>query len=384
MYRVGQPELDAIAAPLFSGKLFRYQSNRESECARFERRWAQRLGIAHATMTASGSLALTAALVGLGIGPGDEVIVPAHTYMATATAVLAAGAIPVIVEIDDSLTLDPDALDLAVGPCTRAVIPVHMWGLVCDMDAILDVARRRGLKTIEDACQCLGGSYRGKAVGTLGDGGAFSFNYFKNLTCGEGGAVVLHDEIAAQRARCFIDSCSFFWGGKERDVQPFAAAGARASEIEGAMINAQLDRLDALLADLRRVKGRMVQTLHAAGHRTAPVHDAAGQCATKVMVPFDTPDAARRFAAAMAGEVAGHTRRHTYTDWDPVLQKRGAHHPALDPFRLPANADCRMNYAADICPRSLDLLARTVMLPVDPDLTDAELTAWAQQVEPRG
>ena len=375
MYRVGQPELDAIAAPLFGGKLFRYQPDGRGQCARFERRWAQRLDIAHATMTASGSLALTAALVGLGIGPGDEVIVPAHTYMATATSVLAAGAIPVIVEIDESITLDPAALDAAVGPRTAAVVPVHMWGLVCDMDAILAVARKHKLKVIEDACQCVGGSYRGRAVGTLGDAGAFSFNYFKNLTCGEGGAVVLHDGLAAQRARCFIDSCGFFWGGKEQDVQPFAAAGARASEIEGAMMNAQLDRLDPLLADLRRVKRAMVEALHAAGHRTAPVHDAAGECASKIMVLCDSAEDAARLAERNRGEVAAATRRHTYTDWDPVLQRRGAHHPALDPFRLKENAGCRMDYTPDMCPRSLDILHRTVMLGVNPDLTPGELDA---------
>ncbi len=375
MYRVGQAELDAIAQVLWSGKLFRYQGEGAGQCVRFEQRWAAHLGAEHAAMAASGSLALTAALAGVGIGPGDEVIVPAHTYMATAIAVLAVGAIPVIVEIDESLMIDPAAIDQAVGPRTRAVIPVHMWGLVCDMDAIIAVAEKHNLLVIEDACQCVGGSYRGRKVGTLGHAGAFSFNYFKNLTCGEGGAAVLRDPIAAQRTRCFIDSCGYFWGGKEQDIQPFAAAGARASEIEGAMMNAQLDRLDAILADLRRNKQNLVQALHAAGYRTAPVHDEAGECASKVMVQFDTPQEAERFIESSrdnaggfsGGSIAASTRRHTYTDWDPILNKRGSHHPALDPFKLKENADCRMHYTPDMCPRSLDILHRTVMLSVDPN-----------------
>src|SRR5690606_29522470 len=110
----------------------------------------------------------TAAMIGLQIGPGDEVIVPACTYMASAVAVLAAGAIPVIVDVDESATMDPAALDDAVGPRTKAVIPVHIFGLSCDMDPIMKIARKRKLLVIEDACQSVGGGYRGKKHGAIG------------------------------------------------------------------------------------------------------------------------------------------------------------------------------------------------------------------------
>ena len=171
-------------------------------------------------MTSSGSTALTAALAGFGLGPGDEVIVPAHTYMATALAVLAVGAIPVIVDVDEAVMLDPLALENAVGPLTRAVIPVHMWGGVCDMDAIMRVADKHHLLVIEDSCQCAGGGYRGRMVGSIGQAGAFSFNFFKNITCGEGGAVVLRDAQAAKRAGCMIDCCAFYWTGRQEDFVP--------------------------------------------------------------------------------------------------------------------------------------------------------------------
>src|SRR5436305_1326928 len=141
MYEAGQSEIDAIAKVIKSRKLFRYTEG--SQCARFEHRWAKHLGVKFAHMTSSGTAALTAALAGLGIGPGDEVLVPAHTYMATAVAVLAVGAIPVIVDVAESIMMDAAALENAVGPCTRAVIPVHMWGGVCDMDAIMAIARRK-------------------------------------------------------------------------------------------------------------------------------------------------------------------------------------------------------------------------------------------------
>lgn len=382
MYRVGQEELDAIARVLWSGKLFRYQGEGEGHCVRFEQRWAEYLGIPHCTMTASGSSALTAALAGVGLGPGDEVIVPAHTYMATALSVLAVGAIPVIADIDESILLDPAAVDAAVGPRTRAVIPVHMWGRVCDMDAISAIATKHGLIVVEDSCQAVGGSYHGKPAGTIGAAGAYSFNYFKNLSCGEGGAVVTADAVVAQRARCMADACGFFWGGKEADVQPFAASGNRASEIEGAMMNAQLDRLDAILADLRRNHDALAEGFKGAGLRIAPSNDPAGDCGAKVMVQFDTPEEAADFAkhatsAGLGADVTSTTRRHTYTDWDPVLNKRGAHHPALDPFKLKENADCRKDYTPAMCQRSLDILNRTVMVTVDPDAEAGHLAAIA-------
>ena len=122
--------------------------------------------------------ALHAAAVGLGLGLDDEVLVPAHTYMATATSVLSVGAIPVIVDIDESLTIDPNAIEDAIGPATRAVIPVHLWGGACDMDAIRKIAKKHDLLVIEDACTGIGGAHESRMLGTIGDAGAYSFNYY--------------------------------------------------------------------------------------------------------------------------------------------------------------------------------------------------------------
>ena len=135
MYVVGEEEIEAIARVIRSGKLFRY--GEEGQCATFEKRYAAYLGVSHFALSASGTFALTAGLTAMGIGPGDEVIIPAHTYMATATAVLAVGAIPVIVDVDESITISPKAIRAAIGPHTKAIIPVHMWGATCDMDAIM-------------------------------------------------------------------------------------------------------------------------------------------------------------------------------------------------------------------------------------------------------
>src|SRR5437773_487386 len=143
MYEAGQSEINAIAKVIRSKRLFRYTQG--SQCARFETRYSKFLNVKHAHMTSSGTEALTAALTGLQIGPGDEVLVPVHTFMATAVAVLAVGAIPVVVDVDESVTMDPDAVQDAIGPRTRAIIPVHMWGLPCDMNRIMRIARKHKL-----------------------------------------------------------------------------------------------------------------------------------------------------------------------------------------------------------------------------------------------
>jgi dTDP-4-amino-4,6-dideoxygalactose transaminase len=373
MYHVGEEEIDAIARVIRSRKLFRYTDG--SECARFEKRYAKFIGAKHVQLTSSGTAALTAALGGLGIGPGDEVIVPAHTYMASAVAVLAVGAIPVVVDVDESVTIDPVALDAAVGPRTRAVIPVHMWGLPCDMDAVMRVARRRRLLVVEDACQAVGGGYDGRMLGSIGHAGAFSFNYFKNMTCGEGGAVVTSDDRAAEAARCMVDCCGFYWTGRQDGVHPFAVSGSRASEIEGAMLNVQLDRVVPTIRALRRQKKQILKGTGRTALVPNPRHSPDHECGTHVMYLFPTPAQADAFAARAGGTVAGKTGRHNYTEWDAVLNRRAAHHDAFNPFRFPANRKCRRTYDKAMCARSIDVLNRTVMIRTDPDRTPADVKA---------
>ncbi|HUS90633.1 MAG TPA: DegT/DnrJ/EryC1/StrS family aminotransferase [Phycisphaerae bacterium] len=379
MLRVGQKELDAIAKVLLSGKIFRY-GKLGGECGRFERRYARYLGVEHVWLASSGTTALTAALVGLGVGPGDEVIVPACTYMATPIAVLGAGAVPVIADVDDSITLDPQAVDAAVGPRTRAVVPVHMWGLPCDMNGILRVAKEHNLLVVEDACQGVGGGYEGRKLGSIGHAGAFSFNYYKNMTCGEGGAVVTNDAKAAERAGCMIDCCRFYWDGRDDGFRPFASNGSRASELEGAMLNAQLGRIDGLLRACRRQKRRILRETADTGLTPIRHHSPDHECGTHVMWTLPTAPQADEFAALLGGTVAGKTGRHVYTEWDPIFAHRGGPHPAMDPFKLAANRRCRKTYRKDMCRRSLDVLNRTVMVPTHPDCRRGDVSALIRKV----
>ena len=382
MYRIGQSEIDAVESLIKSKKVFRYQAGSVSQCDRFEARYAKFTGTKNVVLTSSGTTAITAALVALGVGPGDEVIVPSHTYMATAISVVMAGAIPVIVDIDESITLSPKALEEAIGPRTKAVIPVHMWGVVCDMDAIMRIARRKKLLVIEDACQCVGGAYKGRMVGSIGHAGAFSFNYFKNITCGEGGAVVTNDTEAARRMGCMVDTCRFYWSGRQKDFKPFCANGSRASEFEGALLNAQLDQLPGMIRNLRRMKSRVLkQTESIATLTAAKANSLDYECGGSVIYQLPTADAAAAFAKEVKGTVLLNTGRHTYTEWDPILEHRGAYHPAMNPFLFPENKKCRTKYSKDMCPKSLEILGRSVSIGLHPDRTAAEINGLIKTIK---
>ena len=378
MYRIGQEELEALARVLASGRLSRVGDGEEShpaEVRHFEEELCQVVGTSHALcLSGGGTAALVGSLVGLEIGPGDEVIVPAYTWIATATAVLTVGAIPVLAEVDETLTLDPADLERKIGPATRAVIPVHMVGRAAHMEHIVSIARARGLAVVEDACQAMGGSFRGRRLGAWGDAGAYSFNAMKLLTCGEGGALVTSRRALYERALVWHDSGSFARSWAEGLTVPiFIGAQLRASELMGAMLRAQLARLEAILGELRALRRRFEDALAAVpGLAVAPSHDRDGDCGLVVALRFADEARARAFATARGvnGWLPIDSGKHVYTRWTPLLDKRIGHHPALDPFQHPANQGLRTDYAPDSCPRTLEHLARTVFLDLDVDVEE--------------
>lgn len=247
----------------------------------------------------------------------------------------------------------------------------------------MDIARRHSLKVVEDACQGAGGGYEGRMMGSIGHAGAFSFNYFKNMTCGEGGGVATNDDRVAERARCAIDPCHFYWQGQEDGLKPFAGAGARASELMGAMLNVQLDRIGDVIDIMRRNRRRLLDEtrgLSNLGLRQVPLNSPDHDCAAQLM--FALPDAfsASRFAATTGGVVAGKTGRHTYVNWDQVLTQEGAHSPAMNPYKMPENAGLRRDIPEGFGTMSLDILARTVMIPMDPDHDEDDLEVLAHNI----
>ena len=382
MYIVGEEEVEAVAKVIRSGKLLRYGHG--DQCDTFERRYAEYLGVKHVRMTCSASYSMHAALSAFGIGPGDEVIVPAHTYMATATSVLTVGAIPVIVDIDESITIDPQALDDAVGPHTKAVIPVHMWGTACNMDAIMRVADKHGIRVLEDSSQAIGGGYKGRMFGSIGHAGAFSFNYYKNISAGEGGAAATSDGEIDRRIACSIDPCRHYWTGRTGDFRPFADNGARASELLAAVLNVQLDRLPGMIAAMRSERRRVLEgTKHLddLGLKSAPMNSPDHDCAAHVLYAMPSEDIARKFVEVLPSVIAGRTGRHNYTEWDQILLNEGASHPVMNPYNMEANKDCRRSYSKGMCQRSLDILNRTVLVPTDPEHTDAQTEQLISNIE---
>ena len=382
MYEIGNQEVQAIKKIISKGKLFRYLEN--SECDFFEKNYSKYLSIKHTALASSGTAALTAALVGLKIGPGDEVLIPAHTYMATAMSVLSVGAIPMIGDIDETLTIDPKALEDACGPLTRAVIVVHMWGTTCNMNAIMKIAKKKNLFVIEDACQGVGGGYEKKMLGTIGHVGAFSFNYYKNMTSGEGGAVVSNNKEIIERAKCAIDPCHFYWQGRKNSLKPFAANGSRASEFMGALLNVQLKRLPGMIKKMRAERNKILsstQNLSNMGIKHSPLNSKNYDCGNYVFFKFNNTLDAENFTSIFPAPIAGKTGRHNYTEWDQILLKEGSFHQSLNPYKLSQNKKCRMNYNKNMCKSSLEILDKTIMIPTDPKNTKKDINNTIRNIK---
>jgi len=238
-----QGDLDAVANVIKSGDWYRYNGS-ESPVDVFEKQWAAALKVPYCQATSSGTSSLITALAALNIGPGDEVLVPPYTFIATVNAVLLHHALPVFVDSDPATAqIDVAAIESRVNENTRCVIPVHLGGASCDMDQLLAVAKRKQLAVIEDSCQTHTGEWKGQRLGTLGDAGCYSFQNSKNLTCGEGGALVTSDATLYQRAQSYQDN----GGGRLKHDGGYTGNGAnlRLPNFQGALLQHQLARLDA-------------------------------------------------------------------------------------------------------------------------------------------
>lgn len=206
-------------------------------------------GAQHAQLCSSGTSALTTALSALGIGAGDEVIMPSFTFVASFEAVLSVGAIPVLVDIDESLTLDPQAVTRAIGPKTKCIMPVHMCGSMANLEALQLICREHGLPLLEDACQSIGATYKGKSLGTIGDAGTFSFDFVKTITCAEGGVVMTNSKSVYLKADGYTDHGHDHLGAdRGADQHPYIGYNFRISELHAAVGLAQIRKLDKFLA----------------------------------------------------------------------------------------------------------------------------------------
>jgi 8-amino-3,8-dideoxy-alpha-D-manno-octulosonate transaminase len=282
-------------------------------------------GCGYAQLTSSGTSALTTALAALHIGAGDEVIMPCFTFVASFEAVLSVGALPVLVDVDDSLTMNPDAVKAAITPKTKCVMPVHMCGSMADVAALLDICRKHNLVLLEDACQSIGASYKGKMAGTIGHAGTFSFDFVKTITCAEGGVVMTNDENTYVKSDGYTDHGHDHKGAdRGADLHPFIGYNYRISELHAAVGLAQIRKLGKFLQIQRKnhniLKGILSQVPEISFRK---IHDEAGDSCTFLSWFLPTEDITRAVVDEMKsqGIIAGSfywfiNNWHYISKWD--------------------------------------------------------------------
>ena len=261
-----------------TGVLMRYgfegMRNGHWKASAMEAALCERMQVKHAQLVSSGTAALTIALASAGVGAGDEVILPTFTFVASFESILALGAVPILVDIDDTLTLDPIAVERAIGDRTKVIMPVHMCGSMANLNALRALCETHGLLLVEDACQAIGGSYAGKPLGSFGDLGCFSFDYVKTITCGEGGAVISNNQQYHLNADHYSDHGHDHVGNdRGAEGHPFLGYNYRISELNAAVGLAQLRRLDEFLELQKRnytILRNALQTIPGLKFRSVP------------------------------------------------------------------------------------------------------------------
>ncbi len=387
--RIGREEEEAVLEVLRSKRLFRYYgpTSGPSRVAELEEAFAAVIGTKHAAAVSSGSAALMCALAGLGVGPGDEVIVPAYTWIASASAVVAMGAVPILAEVDESLTLDPTDVRRKISPYTKAIIPVHMRGAPSQMNELMAIAREHDLPVLEDVAQADGGSYHGQRLGSIGDVGAFSLQFNKIITCGEGGMVTTNDDGILRRVLMYNDVV----GGQRNnvpDTEILPGINFRMSELQGAVALVQLGRLDDLLQDMRRrhaeIKDGIAGVARQQGVEFRRSNDPDGDTGIALIFFVPTPERATFIADALEAEGVdafvlyrpNDVDYHVYAHWSPILGQR-TWSTNGGPWRW---REGKVDYSPDMCPRTLDLLGRAVHLDVSPDLSDQNVAEIVEAV----
>jgi 8-amino-3,8-dideoxy-alpha-D-manno-octulosonate transaminase len=388
--RIDEEEEAAVLEVLRSKRLFRYYGPNPgpSKVAELEQEFAAHMGATYGLAVTSGTAALICGLVGLGIGPGDEVIIPAFTWIASASAVVAVGAVPILAEVNDSLTLDPDDIEARITPYTKAILPVHMRGLPCKMDDLMAVARKRNLKVFEDSAQADGASYKGRRVGSIGDAGAFSLQFNKILTSGEGGMVITSDQAVYERAVMFHDVV----GGQRNGIPEeriLPGINFRMPELLGAVALVQLRKHEALLVDMRARKRMILESISGLAKRkgvTFPTaNDPEGDASVAAIFMMPEAQLAQKAARALHAEGLGTwllysadaTDYHVYAHWSPILNQR-AWTPSGGPWK---NHPRKVTYTKDMCPRTLDLLSRAVHIDVSPELSNDQVEEVCEALE---
>jgi 8-amino-3,8-dideoxy-alpha-D-manno-octulosonate transaminase len=370
-------EEEALLDVLESGSPFRYYGPGKPEHVKnFEEGFAELMGAKFGLGVTSGTAALDCAITALEVGPGDEVIVPAYTWWSDYTCVVQAGALPVFADIDRSLCLDPQDFARKITPRTKAVIAVHLLGGPCDMDPIMETARRRGVAVLEDAAQCVGGSYRGKRLGSIGDVGIYSFQLHKMISSGEGGALVTSDPEIYQRAARFHDMGMLrpvFQDrmGSDRGTE-FAGENFRMSEFTGAVLGAQLPKLDGMIQALRRNAQTVRDGIKKLpGIRMRELPDPEGDNGYAVYIELGGSTARDRCIGGLKekGIPAGKLSGSVLLPIQESVMNKQARHPQWPSFNSTEGRAIR--YGPESCRQTLDIFDRFVQIRIGPKYTES-------------
>ena len=325
-YFYGEEERKEVEDVLSSGYLSRYGSEGDPHFKHkvytFEAEFRQKMGAKYCVAVNSGTSALMASLVAVGIKPGDEVLIPGYTFIASMSAVIAVGGKPVLVDVDESLTMDPTDAESKISNRTRIIMPVHMLGNPCDMARIQALAQKYNLTIIEDCCQALGGSYRGQRLGTLGEFGTFSLNNFKVINSGDGGVLITNNEELYQRAFAFHDQGHLpLRKGVEIGMRTLIGINMRMNELTGAFALGQLRKLDTILSTMRHKKALFKQAIQVGNLRNMSfrtIND-PGECATLLTVQFPDEKITEKVTEALHSKSLFYSGWHVYNNMEQLL-----------------------------------------------------------------
>jgi len=369
--------------------LFRYYNDR-SKVVELEKQFCRKIGSKYALAVNSGTSALIAALVAAGVGPGDEVIVPAYTFFASVSAIVVAKAIPVVTEIDESLCLDPAAVEENITPRTKAIMVVHMQGHPAKMDALKDIAKKHNLWLIEDVAQACGGKYKGKYLGTWGDIGCTSFDAYKVIGTGEGGMVYTDNEWFYTRAQSYHDTAACWrpdrYASERKEGELFCGENYRLSEMAGAVGLAQMRKLDWINDSTRKIFHQLRDEIKLpACAKWVEPNDSEGVCGYRLGIIFDTVENAKKainaeagFGGLAGGGMQGARDWHFYWYWEHLMLQRTATSEGC-PFKCPHVKDLP-KYSEDMCPRTKDIMMRTVFTSIEPTDTPEWASSYAENV----
>ncbi len=382
---IGEEEIQEVMDVLRSGYLYRYDvapgtetSTRfQGKVLKLEEEVARSSGVRYALAVNSGTSALMTALAGLGIGPGDEVIVPGFTFVASISAIVYAGAVPVLAEVDRTFNLDPEDVKQKITKRTKALMVVHMMGNPARLDELKVIADEHGLLLIEDCCQAFGASYKGRPIGSIGHIGGFSFNVFKTITAGDGGMIITDDEELYRRCFAFHDQGhSPLRTGVEIGKRPFLGLDFRCTELQAAVLRAQLRKLPAMLDHLRANKRRFKSLIaDLPGLEFREVVDPEGDLGTMLTVILPTAEVAKKVAGDLKSKILADSGWHNYSNMEHLLEQRM-------PTQVSCSFNChhyaerggQMRYFKGMLPQTDDLLSRSMNISIgipDPGLAAA-------------